>query len=105
MIIPSHEPARKLAEPAGSELPKVEIPVALCELVMGEAGYWWRVICCPSCGRQHFHGAGRKGGNPRGYLSHRVGHCRLNTDVAFLGYLLVERDTRDTDVKLGGAAE
>jgi hypothetical protein len=38
-------------------------------------GCQWRVVCCPFCGRPHWHGAGDDPTQARRFLGGRVSHC------------------------------
>lgn len=38
-------------------------------------GYVWEVVCCPYCGRQHWHGAGDNPGAVEKLLGSRMPHC------------------------------
>jgi hypothetical protein len=70
-----------------------EIPKAPAKLIINREGphaiYQWVVIRCPFCGKKHYHGGGRVGGDPRRLLGSRVSHCsgRCRTTGE---YLLVE---------------
>ena len=50
--------------------------IALVRLVERKSSYSWQVIRCPYCLRQHSHGAGYHGGDPRRLLGSRLSHCQ-----------------------------
>jgi len=60
------------------------IPIALCVLEHRGQHVLWKVLRCPICGKEHRHGAGLPGEDPRRYLSHRSAHCTLG-DLRRLG--------------------
>jgi hypothetical protein len=68
-------------------------PEAPAVPVRGREVWSWVVPCCPLCGREHWHGGGELGGDPRRLLGHRVAHCG-EEDVPphrlQRGYVLVE---------------
>lgn len=54
------------------------------------AAEWrWHVSCCPFCGKQHSHAAGRTESGVRSALTVRLSHCENNKQP----YLLVEKGT------------
>ena len=42
---------------------------------LSDSGTQWVVLCCPRCGKTHWHGTGDVGDDPRDYLGHHVAHC------------------------------
>lgn len=69
-------------------------PTAEVRLEQGRTSFSWVVDHCPHCGKRHWHGGGPLTGDPRSFLSHRVGHCRTGGSQ---GYTLVERKGDDTN--------
>ncbi len=51
------------------------IPTAEVVLIKGDQVNQWRAICCPYCGKSHFHGAGSPQADPLSYLGHSGSHC------------------------------
>jgi len=59
----------------------------IAKVKLDEKTRQWVVLRCPYCGRQHRHGAGRPGDDPRQFLGPRVQHCDQPNAS---GYELVE---------------
>lgn len=71
----------------------------------------WVVRRCPLCRRQHVHGAGLVGDDPRKALGHRVRHCfdrdlrgsdRLRSEIPS-GYIVIDSDPDRTLRMMRGA--